>query len=187
MHAHAASGLPGYYGVYFFDAAKAQSDPVAAVQIGIRFQVGACGRDVSDTAIEYLTRVRDLCPEEDALALGDPLIPGALGLADRRILRTSHNPCLPADRRILPRYAELVSHRYLARLVQDHRRSRSSSPKKFASGRSYFHTSDLQDPDTRRTLGELYAQTMLYEDVVDRASKRIGVYREKMQIDFSKK
>lgn len=59
--------------------------------------------------------------------------------------------------------------------------------KKFASGRSYFHTSDLQDPDTGRTLGELYAETLLYEDVVDRASKRIGVYRDKLQIDFSKK
>jgi hypothetical protein len=59
--------------------------------------------------------------------------------------------------------------------------------KKFASGRSYFHTSDLQDPDTGRTLGELYAETLLYEDVVDRASKRIGVYRDKLRIDFSKK
>lgn len=59
--------------------------------------------------------------------------------------------------------------------------------KKFASGRSYFHTSDLQDPDTGRTLGELYAETLLYEDVVDRASKRIAVYRDKLQIDFSKK
>ncbi len=59
--------------------------------------------------------------------------------------------------------------------------------KKFASGRSFFHTSDLQDPDTGRTLGELYAETLLYEDVVDRASKRIGVYRDKLQIEFSKK
>ena len=59
--------------------------------------------------------------------------------------------------------------------------------KKFASGRSYFHTSDLQDPETGRTLGELYAETLLYEDVVDRANKRIGVYRDKLRIDFSKK
>lgn len=59
--------------------------------------------------------------------------------------------------------------------------------KKFASGRSYFHTSDLQDPETGRTLGELYAETLLYEDVVNRARKRIGVYRDKLRIDFSKK
>ncbi|BBB11674.1 hypothetical protein [Sphingopyxis sp. FD7] len=59
--------------------------------------------------------------------------------------------------------------------------------KKFASGRSFFHTSALEDPDTGRMLGELYAETLLYEDIVDRASKRIGVYREKLQIDFSKK
>ena len=59
--------------------------------------------------------------------------------------------------------------------------------KKFASGRSFFHTSALEDPDTGRMLGELYAETLLYQDIVDRASKRIGVYREKLQIDFSKK
>lgn len=59
--------------------------------------------------------------------------------------------------------------------------------KKFASGRSFFHTSALEDPDTGRMLGELYAETLLYEDIVDRASKRIGVYREKLQIDFSRK
>lgn len=59
--------------------------------------------------------------------------------------------------------------------------------KKFASGRSYFQTSDLQDPDSGRILGELYAETLFYDDVVDRASKRIGVYRNKLQIDFSKK
>ncbi|AIC30478.1 hypothetical protein IE4771_PC00353 (plasmid) [Rhizobium etli bv. mimosae str. IE4771] len=59
--------------------------------------------------------------------------------------------------------------------------------KKFASGRSYFQTSDLQDPESGRILGELYAETLFYDDVVDRASKRIGVYRDKLRIDFSKK
>ncbi|SIQ42618.1 hypothetical protein [Bosea sp. TND4EK4] len=59
--------------------------------------------------------------------------------------------------------------------------------KKFASGRSYFQTSDLQDPESGRILGELYAETLFYDDVVDRASKRIGVYRDRLQIDFSKK
>ncbi|WP_222020684.1 hypothetical protein [Rhizobium laguerreae] len=59
--------------------------------------------------------------------------------------------------------------------------------KKFASGRSYFHTSNLQDPVSGRVLGELYAETLFHDDVVDRASKRIGVYRDKLRIDFSKK
>jgi hypothetical protein len=59
--------------------------------------------------------------------------------------------------------------------------------KRFASGRSYFQTSDLQDPESGRILGELYAETLFYDDVVDRASKRIGVYRDKLRIDFSKK
>ncbi|WP_428414796.1 hypothetical protein [Pararhizobium sp.] len=59
--------------------------------------------------------------------------------------------------------------------------------KRFASGKSYFRTSDLPDPDSGRNLGELYAETLLYDDVIDRASKRIGIYREKLQIDFTKK
>jgi hypothetical protein len=59
--------------------------------------------------------------------------------------------------------------------------------KKFASGRSYFQTSDLQDPESGRILGELSAETLFYDDILDRASKRIGVYRDKLQIDFGKK
>lgn len=59
--------------------------------------------------------------------------------------------------------------------------------KKFASGRSYFQTSDLQDPESGRILGELYAETLFYDDVVERASKRIGVYRDKLRIDLAKK
>jgi hypothetical protein len=35
-------------------------------------------------------------------------------------------------------------------------------------------------------LRERYAETLLYQDVVDQPSKRIGVYREKLRIDFSK-
>jgi hypothetical protein len=58
---------------------------------------------------------------------------------------------------------------------------------RFASGKSYFRTTDLPDPESGRNLGELYAETLFYEDVVGRASKRIGVYRDKLKIDFSKK
>lgn len=59
--------------------------------------------------------------------------------------------------------------------------------KRFASGKGYFRTSDLPDPDSGRNLGELYAETLFYDDVVDRASKRIGIYRDKLRIDFTKK
>jgi hypothetical protein len=58
---------------------------------------------------------------------------------------------------------------------------------RFASGKSYFRTSDLPDPDSGKNLGELYAETLFYDDVVDRASQRIGIYRNKLRIDFTKK
>lgn len=58
---------------------------------------------------------------------------------------------------------------------------------RFASGRSYFRTTDLPDPESGRNLGELYAETLFYDDIVDRASKRIGVYRDKLRIDFATK
>ncbi|MGY4398615.1 hypothetical protein ACVWZA_003823 [Sphingomonas sp. UYAg733] len=58
---------------------------------------------------------------------------------------------------------------------------------RFAAGQGYFRSTPLQDPETGRNLGELYAETLFFNDIVDRASKRIGIYREKLQIDFSKK
>ena len=58
---------------------------------------------------------------------------------------------------------------------------------KFASGRSYFQTTRMSDPESGRNLGELYAETLFYQDIVDRASKRIGAYRDKLKIDFTKK
>ena len=58
---------------------------------------------------------------------------------------------------------------------------------RFASGKGYFRSTPLQDPESGRSLGELYAETLFFEDIVDRASKRIGVYREKLRIDLSGK
>jgi hypothetical protein len=46
--------------------------------------------------------------------------------------------------------------------------------------KGYFTTSDLFEPTTRATIGQLYSEVLLYDDVVDRARKRIGVYREKL-------
>lgn len=58
---------------------------------------------------------------------------------------------------------------------------------RFAAGKGYFRSTPLEDPESGRNLGELYAETLFFEDIVQRASQRIGVYREKLQIDFSKK
>jgi hypothetical protein len=57
---------------------------------------------------------------------------------------------------------------------------------RFPTGKGYFRTSPLQDPGTGRDLGELYAETLYFEDVVDRAKKRIAVYKEKLQVDLTK-
>ncbi|MGH6613411.1 hypothetical protein [Sphingomonas sp.] len=58
---------------------------------------------------------------------------------------------------------------------------------RFAAGKGYFRSTPLEDPESGRNLGELYAETLFFEDIVKRASQRIGVYREKLQIDLSKK
>ena len=58
---------------------------------------------------------------------------------------------------------------------------------RFAAGKGYFRSTPLEDPESGRNLGELYAETLFFEDIVKRASQRIGVYREKLQIDLSKR
>lgn len=58
---------------------------------------------------------------------------------------------------------------------------------RFAAGRGYFRSTPLEDPESGRNLGELYAEALFYEDIVKRAGQRIGVYRNKLQIDLSKK
>ena len=58
---------------------------------------------------------------------------------------------------------------------------------RFAAGKGYFRSTPLEDPESGRNLGELYAETLFFEDIVKRASQRIGIYREKLRIDLSKK
>lgn len=58
---------------------------------------------------------------------------------------------------------------------------------RFPAGKGYFRSTSLEDPESGRNLGELYAETLFFEDIVKRANQRIGVYRDKLQIDLSKK
>ena len=58
---------------------------------------------------------------------------------------------------------------------------------RFAAGKGYFRSSPLEDPESGQNLGELYAETLFFEDIVKRASQRIGAYREKLQINLTKK
>ncbi|MFZ3005175.1 MAG: hypothetical protein WA047_03290 [Phenylobacterium sp.] len=56
---------------------------------------------------------------------------------------------------------------------------------RFATGKGYFRSDPLPDPEHGRNLGELYAEILFFEDVVDRARKRIGVYKERLKIELS--
>lgn len=64
-------------------------------------------------------------------------------------------------------------------------RMRMSGWTRFPQGKGYFRSTPLQDPESDRVVGELYAETLFFDDVVDRARKRIAVYRDKLQIDLS--
>lgn len=54
----------------------------------------------------------------------------------------------------------------------------------FATGKGWFQTGYLTDPDTRQNLGELYFEILHYSDVVNRAKKRISIYQEKLKVDL---
>jgi hypothetical protein len=56
---------------------------------------------------------------------------------------------------------------------------------RFATGKGYFRSDPLPDPEHGRNLGELYAEILFFEDLVDRARKRIGVYKDRLKIELS--
>jgi len=56
---------------------------------------------------------------------------------------------------------------------------------RFPQGKGYFRSTPLQDPESDRVVGELYAETLFFDDVVDRARKRIAVYKDRLQVDLS--
>ncbi|MFG6548257.1 hypothetical protein ACGYLV_04310 [Sulfitobacter sp. M21595] len=57
--------------------------------------------------------------------------------------------------------------------------------KPLPGGQGWFDTSTLREPKTQYGIGQLYSELLMYEDVVDRARKRIGVYRERLGLPSS--
>jgi hypothetical protein len=55
---------------------------------------------------------------------------------------------------------------------------------RFPTGKGYFGTDSVIDHTTGRLIGELYSEILFYDDLVDRADKRLEVYKEKLNIDF---
>lgn len=56
----------------------------------------------------------------------------------------------------------------------------------FPTGNGWFQSSPLMDPATRQPLGETYFEILHFSDVIDRAKKRIGVYQQKLNLNFNK-
>ena len=46
----------------------------------------------------------------------------------------------------------------------------------------FFSTNDVKEPKSQATLGQLYSELLFYGDIVDRARKRIGVYRDRLKL-----
>ncbi len=103
-------------------------------------------------------------------------------------------PGVPTDQHIgdLSEYAQLLAAKSGGRLKKfygyligdtvDTLRLSGWTP--FPTGAGWFKSDGLVDPTTRQQLGETYFEIVQYSDVIDRARKRIGIYRDKLGLDF---
>lgn len=64
-------------------------------------------------------------------------------------------------------------------------RMRTSGWTRFPQGKGFFRSTQLQDPENDRVVGELYAEMLFFDDVVDRARKRISVYKDRLQVNLN--
>lgn len=62
---------------------------------------------------------------------------------------------------------------------------RLSGYTRFPSAKGYFNSVAIVEPDTQRALGGLYSEILFYDDVVDRANKRIEIYRKRLNMNLS--
>lgn len=63
--------------------------------------------------------------------------------------------------------------------------NRIVSYKQFPNGRGWFDTQEIREHSTGVRLGELYSEILFYEDLVDRASKRLDVYKSRLGINWT--
>ncbi|MDQ1902492.1 hypothetical protein RAH32_18890 [Paracoccus sp. WLY502] len=54
--------------------------------------------------------------------------------------------------------------------------------KPLPGGKGWFNTDNIIEPTSQYAIGQLYSELLHYDDVVDRARKRIGVYRERLKL-----
>ena len=55
---------------------------------------------------------------------------------------------------------------------------------KFPSGMGYFSTDTIRDPDTGIQYGELYSEVLFYDHFIDRAEKRLKIYKDKINVEI---
>lgn len=54
----------------------------------------------------------------------------------------------------------------------------------FSEGKGWFLSNPLVDPLTRQPLGETYFEILHFNDVIERAKKRISIYQKKIKLDL---
>jgi len=54
----------------------------------------------------------------------------------------------------------------------------------FSEGKGWFQSNPLVDPLTRQPLGETYFEILQFNDVIERAKKRISIYQNKIKLDL---
>jgi hypothetical protein len=52
----------------------------------------------------------------------------------------------------------------------------------FSEGKGWFQSNPLVDPFTRQPLGETYFEILHFNDVIERAKKRISIYQNKIKL-----
>lgn len=70
---------------------------------------------------------------------------------------------------------------YLIGTTLDHSRMPTGWTR-FSSGEGYFNTGQIEDPGTGRRYGELYSELLFYDQFINRAERRLDVYKGKLNI-----
>ncbi|RLL50704.1 hypothetical protein D8Y20_11360 [Mariprofundus sp. EBB-1] len=55
---------------------------------------------------------------------------------------------------------------------------------RFPNGQGWFNTSGVIEHSTGQRVGELYSEILFYDDIVDRANKRLDVYKKRLNLDL---
>lgn len=68
---------------------------------------------------------------------------------------------------------------YLIGTTLDHSRM-PTGWNRFANGEGYFQSGPIEDPETGKRYGELYSELLFYNTFIQRAEKRLNIYKRKL-------